>query len=227
MNNFSNNSIFINVVILVLVAALHGCAAPGAPMLRKNIQDGHGPPIPNCQNILPSPKIMFYEAAFYHSTWSSAFVEGAQVGLRTGLEIDNENRKFVRFKKEFAYAIMLQVFGIDGRHYPFPPFCMKYDAPLSKVAKAIDDILPALGNPIVRGNEEHGLFGTEFYDRSHISARWRDRYIINIGETTSNETVVTVFRELLISRGKEGFARAESDGHNEAWILNKVAAALK
>jgi hypothetical protein len=72
----------------------------------------------------------------------------------------------------------------------------------SEVVKAIEDILPGLGNPIVRGNEKDGVLGTGFYDRSHISARWRDRYIISVGITTSNETAVMVFRELLISRGK-------------------------
>jgi hypothetical protein len=211
-------------VFLMFVVVLEGCTAPGAPMLRSNIDDRYGPLIPNCQNVSPSTVVTAYETAFYHSTWSSAWIEGAQVGLRSGLDVNNEQRKFVRFKKEFAYAIMLQVFGIDGRNYPFPPFCMKYNAPFAKVVHAINSILPVLDNPVIHGKEEHGLFGTEFYDREHISAKWRDRYIITLRETTTNQTVVTVFRELLISRGKEAFARAKSDGHNEAWILTKVAA---
>jgi hypothetical protein len=210
-------------ILLMIVLILGACAAPGAPMLRKSIDDGNGPLIPNCQNVSPSAAVAAYDTAFYHSTWSSAWIEGAQVGLRSGLGVDNEQNEFVRFKKEFAYAIMLQVFGIDGRNYPFPPFCMKYDGPLAKVADAINKIMPILDNPVVRGKEEHGLFGTEFYDREHISAKWRDRYIISLRETETNQSVVTVFRELLISRGKEAFARAESDGHNEAWILTRIA----
>lgn len=212
------------VVLLVIVLILEACAAPGAPMLRTSIDDGYGPLIPNCQNVSPSVAVAAYETAFYHSTWASAWIEGAQVGLRSGLGVDNEQSEFVRFKKEFAYAIMLQVFGIDGRNYPFPPFCMKINAPLARVAGEINKIMPILDNPVVRGKEEHGLFGTEFYGRENISARWRDRYIITLRETTTNQTIVTVFRELLISRGKEAFARAESDGHNEAWILAKVVA---
>ncbi|MDH3737855.1 MAG: hypothetical protein OER92_01585 [Alphaproteobacteria bacterium] len=227
MEKFSTRCALKPVALLVGALILGACAAPGAPMLRKNIDDGNGPLIPNCQNVSPSDAIITYETAFYHSTWSSALIEGAQVGLRTGLGVDNEKSEFVRFKKEFAYALMLQVFRIDGRNYPFPPFCMKYDAPLAKVADAINKIMPVLGNPVVRGKEEHGLFGTEFYGREHISAKWRDRYIISLGETTTNQTVVIVFRELLISRGKEAFARAESDGHNEAWILTKIAASTK
>lgn len=226
----NNNSIRYDlklVVIIVFVVVLEACMAPGAPILRNNIDDGYGALIPNCQNVSPSTEVTAYETAFYHSTWSSAWLEGAQVGLRTGLSVDNEKREFVRFEKEFAYAIMLQVFGIDGRKYPFPPFCMKYNAPISKVADAINKIMPILENPVIRGKEEYGLFGTGFYNREHISARWRDRYIITLRETTSNQTVVSVFRELLISRGKEAFARAESDGHNEAWILTKVAAGMK
>ena len=195
------------VVILMFIIAIEGCAAPGAPMLRKNIDDGYGPLLPNCQNVSPSTEVTAYETAFYHSTWSSAWIEGAQVGLRSGLGVDNEQRKFVRFKKEFAYAILLQVFGIDGRNYPFPPFCMKYNAPFGEVADAINNIMPFLENPVIRGKEEYGIFGTNFYNREHISAKWRDRYIITLRETTSNQTVVTVFRELYISRGKEAFAQ--------------------
>jgi len=104
---------------------------------------------------------------------------------------------------------------------------MKYDAPLSEVTEAINSLLPVLDNPVIRGKEEHGLFGTDYYNREHNSAKWRDRYIITLRETTSNQSAVTVFRELHISRGKEAFAIAESDGHNEAWLLTKIAAKTK
>ncbi|MEM7040643.1 MAG: hypothetical protein AAF570_27010, partial [Bacteroidota bacterium] len=110
---------------------------------------------------------------------------------------------------------------------PFPPFCMKFDAPITDVADALESILPVLDNPIVAGKEAHGLFGTGYFDREHIGAKWRDRYIITARETTTNETVVTVFRDLLISRYGAPYARAESDGHNEAWILTKIGAQVR
>lgn len=207
-------------------AILAACAAPGAPMLRTGVNDGQGPLVPDCQNVSLKTKPFEYDTRSYHSTWGSAWLEGAQAGLKEGLSLEEETNKRALYKKEFAYALMLQLFGIDGRNPPFPPFCMRLDASESEVRKALANILPQLGNTLVGDKEEFGLYGTEFIDREHMSAKWRDRYVITVRETTAGQTDVTVFRELLISRQGYPYDRAQSSGHNEAWLLQQIAAAV-
>ncbi len=205
---------------------LIGCAAPGAPKLRTGMEDGQGPLVPDCQNVSSKTRPFEYDTKSYHSTWSSAWLEGTQAGFKEGLDLEGETNERALYKKEFAYALMLQLFGIDGRNPPFPPFCMRFDASEVEVRKALDDLMPQLGNSLVRDRENFGLYGTEFIDREHLSAKWRDRYVITVRETVSNETDVTVFRELLISRQGYPHDRARSSGHNEAWLLQQIADAV-
>lgn len=193
-------------------------------MIRSTADDGGGPLIPDCNNILPPTQLTTYDTYFYHSTWSSAWAEGTQSGLRLGLSSEAEDKKWVRFEKKFAYDIMMSTFGLDGRKYPFPPYCTTFSTSVDAVDKALNNILPALGNTIRASDKRTGLYGTEFMDREHPGAKWRDRYIITVQRSTSKLAVVKVFRELLISRGGTAHEMAMSDGHNETWILAQIAA---
>jgi len=150
-------------------------------------------------------------------------MEGAQSGLRQGLRSDEDEKMWVHFEKKFAYDIMMSIFGLDGRHYPSPPYCTTFNTSTETVDTALKSILPILGNKIRTSDKRTGLYGTEFIDREHPAARWRDRYIITVQRSASKLTVVTVFRELYISRGGTAFEMAISDGHNEAWILAQIA----
>lgn len=212
---------YIAVVLSVLLIA--GCAAPGAPMIRVDPNDGRGPLVPDCNNILPPTQLTTYDTAFYHSTWSSVWIEGAQSGLRLGLSSKEDEKKWIRFEKKFAYDVMMSTFGLDGRHYPFPPYCTTFNTSAEAVDRALNNILPALENKIRASDKRTGLYGTEFMDREHPGAKWRDRYIITVQRSTSKLAVVTVFRELYISRGGAVFEMAMSDGHNETWILAQIA----
>lgn len=211
---------------IVVTTMLVACSAPGAPKLRTSSDDGQGPLVPNCQNVSLKKRVFEHDTRSYHSTWSSAWLEGTQAGFKEGLNLKEETNKRALYKKDFAYAMMLQLFGIDGRNPPFPPFCMRFDASQAVIHKALSELLPKLGNTLVRDKEEFGLFGTEFIDREHMSAKWRDRYVITVQETTTDQIDVTVFRELLISRQDYPYDRAESNGHNEAWLLQQIGIAV-
>lgn len=211
--------------IVVLSAMLiAGCAAPGAPGIRTSSSDGKGPLVPNCYNITQPPQLITYDPIFYHSTWSSVWVEGAESGLRLGLTNTNDKNKWVKFDKQFAYNVMMSTFGLDGRHYPFPPYCTTFKTSTDAVDNALTRILPLLGNSILATDKKDGLYGTKFMERQHPGAKWRDRYVITVQRSTTNLAVVTVFRELYISRGGAPFELAKSDGHNETWILAQIAA---
>ena len=234
MNMYCKINTYLFAEIIVILLILQSCTTNGL-VLRKSSSDGYGPLIPNCQNVSPNTRITGYQTEFYHSTRTSALVEGAQVGIMEALDIDNDTSggsgedRYVELSKEFAYDLILQVFGIDARNYPHPPFCMKFNAPPRKVKNKIADIITSLRNPIKIRNKKQGLFGTKFANRkkNYNNVRWKDRYIISTARTTKGKTVVKVFRDLLISRNNERFVRAESDGHNEAWFLTQISSKLK
>jgi len=212
-----------NYITVLSVLLLAGCAAPGAPTIRTDPNDGRGPLVADCINILPPTQLTTYDTVFYRSTWSSVWVESAQSELRQGMSSDEDEKKWVRFKKKFAYDVMMSTFGLDGRRYPFPPYCTTFSTSTEAVDTALNSILPILGNTILASDKRTGLYGTEFMNREHPGAKWRDRYIITVHRSTSKLAVVTVFRELYISRGGAAFEMAMSDGHNETWILAQIA----
>ena len=213
--------------LLCVATALVGCASSGSPLLRTRADDGHGQLVPGCQNVSPATPPLTYETRFYLSTWGSAWSEGARTGLQTGFQAAPEDRSHARFTKELARSALMRVFGFDGSNYPSQPYCMLYRAGPNTVATALRTVLPQLGNTVVRDQEALGIFGTEFLQREHRAARWRDRYIITTREMVGGGTSVFVFRDLLISRQNSPYTRAESNGGNEAWILLKIASQLR
>lgn len=220
--SMKTNATFVLVLTGVFLA---GCTGP--QLRSSNLTAAEialeGPSIPDCKNVSRSSRPKTYDRQFYRSTTFSAFNEGAQVGARTGLGVDEETDPAKRARKEYGYALMLQVFGVDGRQPWQVPYCMSFPVSEEKIAVALNRILPALGNQPVTGNEEFGLFGTEYAERSHSSAKWKDRYVISTFESTPDgRVIVKVRRDLEISRGKEAFARAYSDGNNETWVLQQI-----
>lgn len=214
--------------LLSVAFSLAGCASsPGSPLLRRNVNDGYGQLVTGCRNVSPATPPLSYQTKFYLSTWGSAWSEGAQTGLQSGLKIEPEDRSRARFTKELSWSVLMRTFGFDGNNYPFQPYCMLYRAEPNAVAAALRTVLPSLGNAVVRGQEALGIFGTEFLQREHQAAKWRDRYIITIRETEGGGTAVFVFRDLWISRQSSPYVRAESNGENEAWILMRIVGQLR
>ena len=210
-------------VMVFICLIVNSCAAPGGPSVRVDQNDGKGPLVAGCKNILPPTELTTYDTAFYHTTWGSAWMEGAQSGLRLGLNGEKDEKKWVQFEKKFAYDIMMSTFGLDGRKPPFPPYCTTFRASKDTIDGALKSVMPLLGNHVKSADKRVGLYGTEFIDRSHPGAKWRDRYIITVQRSNSKLSVVTVYRQIFISRGDTEFEMAISDGHNETWILAQIA----
>jgi hypothetical protein len=221
MSNKINKNRFKSFLLIISLFHLVSCSTTGGLAIRNDISDGFGPLVPNCNNVSPNSTNLKYDTDFYHSSWSSAWLEGAQIGTKDGLEKSGE----IKFKKEFAYALTQQIFGVDSRKPPFTPYCMVYDAPLNKVSVSIDKIIKSIGKPVLTGSNL--VYGTNYLNRSHSAAKWRERYIVNLAVTEDDKTFVKVFRDLHISRQNEPYAVAKSDGTNEAWILKSVYTELK
>ena len=175
---------------------------PGAPLLRTSPDDGEGPMIPNCKNVSAAAKVDDYITGSYLTTWGSVH-------------------------KEANSAASIRYFGIDltGQGNS-NSYCRSYAANANQVFETINNILPLLGNKVLRADKDSGKFKTDFIDRQHGMARWKDRYYIFVESINEDETVVRIFREVYISRPYKGdwspYVEAISVGHNEAWILTKI-----
>lgn len=216
------------IATICVALSLGACASsPGGPLLRKSPNDGLGPLIPNCQNVAANSPPLKYETSFYLSTWSSAWVEGTQSGVQSAFKVEPEDRSRKRFKNELASTVIARTLGYDGSTPPYPAFCMRFRASEKMVVAALQTVLPHLQNPIIRDQEAIGVFKTDYFDRKHAAAQWRDRYVIHIAEASSNETVVSVYRDLWISRRDTPHVLAQSNGGNEAWILQSIERRLR
>jgi hypothetical protein len=190
---------------LVLTALLSGCATgpgPGAPVLRADEADGEGPMLIGCSNVSRKTQTAGYIVDSYLSTWDSAVREGTFPQVAAML--DATPRSDI--------------------------FCMSYAASPRKVSRIVAQTLPLLGYPIQQANEATGNFETGFVARQHAMARWRDRYLISVHARGADRTVVRIYRDLFISRPFGGsysdYNQARSVGHNEAWILLRIAKEL-
>lgn len=219
------SALFRSLCISIASLSVISCSAPGAPSIRESQGDGNGPIVPGCQNIVLDSRILRYQIGSYMSTWSSAWREGTQSGLQSGLEVKEGDRSRIRFTKKLSSSVTERALGSDGSDLPFLPFCMHIDAPRGKVSKAVVKLLPYLQNPIIRRMEKFGSYETDFFEREHSAAKWRDRYLIDL-RSTQTGTDVFVYRDLWISRQGSQFVRAESNGGNEAWVLQQIRASL-
>lgn len=204
-----------------------GCASPGSPLLRTSTDDGEGPLVPDCENVSSAAKVTKRITNFYLSTYGSAFAEGGNEGFA----------EVVRQATKKTKAGERGVAGLSGgrgigsetvNHLPFQlsPYCRVYAASHRDISRMIAEILPLLGNKILVSNETIGVFVTDYMERQHLVARWRDSYEITVTSEGSTRTVVHILRKLYISRAREVFNQAISNGHNEAWIMTQVAERL-
>jgi hypothetical protein len=208
----------------IAIFLLVSCAtSPGGPIIRTSDADGFGELAAGCQNISPLTPSLYYETDYYLSTWGSAALEGVQSGLQSGLKVDPDDDAKERFTKEFSAVVIARVLGYDGSLPPKDLYCMHYETSPEQLAEFVQDILPILQNEISDGTLQKGVFKTDFYDREHAAAKWRDRYGIHVRPTDDGTADVTVYRDLWISRLDEPYVRARSNGGNEAWILQSLS----
>ena len=168
---------------------------PGAPQIRTNVDATQGRLISGCQNISHSDLTNTFIMGSYLTTWGSVWKEGVLEGMLPASE---------------TYC----------RSFEAPP---QYTSAI--VASIMNDILSRAGYGIETFDQKNGVFKTTYLDQQHATARWRDRYVIAVGDSENGESIVRVYRQVYLSRpgAAEKYNLATSVGHNEAYILNEVA----
>jgi hypothetical protein len=222
-------------ILIIVLPILFACALPTKALseqnkgivIRTNEQDGQGPIVPNCLNVSSLNKFITYDPFYYRSTNISIFREAIHAGFLAKQDVDNEKNRFVRFKKEFSYALMTQIFGTDGRNPKDPAFCMVFDASESDVSRVVGEVMNSIDLKSIYNNNEL-MYYTDFIERNNLSRnKWRERYGVDLAILDSDQVAVKVYRGLQISRGNEAYVKAISDGNNETWILKRIFSKLK
>lgn len=231
--NDSQFSKAINCLLMPVVAAvLLACGSSSGPIVKHG---GHTsgsaavwqePLIEECMNVSMAKRIRAYESRFHHSTEKSLVPEIIQVASKSEFDHEGETDSTARLRKEFSNALVLQTFGLDGSDDPFEPFCMSYDAPAEVVTMIVKKTLPVLGNKILADREQFGKLYTEILERENINTKWRDAYFIDIEAIDSKTSAVRIYRHLEILRASDKWVYAQSDGHNEAWLLQWIKTSL-
>lgn len=231
--------------------ALFGCTAPGAPFIRSTEHDGEGQLIAECKNVSNKERVDRFITDSYLTTWRSAFREGAFEGFQEGMQ-EAEDMDEMPLSVELARELVGKLLEMDTdkeeiraqkqsspesdwkeekNKYPLKtiPLCRKYSTSTSAVFWAARDVLNTLDYKIINADESLGLLETEFVERRHIAARWRDRYIIYIdpNPTEAMHSIVKIFRPVYIDRSGNTFNEAESVGYNETWIMTRLADLLE
>jgi hypothetical protein len=206
------------------VLLLIGCAAPGAPALRASEADGEGALLQNCHNVSALQRVDQLITGYYMTTWGSAFLEGAQEGIRRGVEVP-ELKSNSRSRTAAPVQVGPQQWSVPVNHLPSPPwpYCRRYAADARSVAESAARALPGLGNPVERVDLTAGILETGFLERRHSAARWRDKFVVYVDAEGPNRSVLTVFRVVYIDRSGGMFNQAVSVGHHEAWLMTRIA----
>lgn len=177
-------------------------------------------PAADCRNVSSTQTVDSYITNFYLTTWGSASAEGSAQGFGEGLT--GQGRAFEAVRQAMLRPQKTQDGLFNELPRSFKPYCRIYDAGRPDVAKAVAEILPSLGNPIITSNQRSGIFATDFIQRQHPAARWRDSYVITVTEEGPDRVVVRVLRTVYISRDGTTFNQGIPDGHNEKWILTQI-----
>ena len=212
--------------VLPLIAIVAGgCSTVSHDKLRTSAEDGAGPFLEDCRNVSPDARATSQPWDFYHSTWSSASVEGAAQGTYESLEEEG------LLNRPAGQSSVVE----NDTPLPLRPYCLSFRASYQQTAEAVEKILPRLNAPTLQASPQVGLFTTAPVVRRHPSAAgkpvgmawpaWRENYAIRV-LPHGDWTVVRVTRALQISREDGVFNEAISSGHNEIWILNRIDEAL-
>ena len=227
--------------VTCIAAAIAGCAAPGTPLVRTTENDGEGRLIDGCNNISRKVRVDNYIKDYYLTTWGSALAEGAMEGVSRGTEDAGRSASGVVVKE--AVEVVSGRKNAAARVQSAPeskwrekknslssspvPFCRRYPAKFSEVYGAVVSTIGDLEHRIILRDKQLGILETDFVERRHSAARWRDRYVIFVDPDEPDQSVVRVFRIVYIDRSGTMFNQATSVGHNEAWILTRVGDQLE
>ncbi len=232
MKNSQATLIISRLIIIFAIFSLQACGHSGGPVVKhggstsRTAEVWRGPLLEECLNVSMTKRIRSYESRYHHSTETSLAIEIIQIGSRIEYESEGETDSTIKLRKEFSLALILQLLGLDGRERPFEHYCMRYEAPAEVVAEVVRKTLPVLGNNIRTDLADIGQYYTDFLEREHTTAKWRDAYVIDIEEIDSKTSAVRVYRSLEMLRGTDKWVHARSDGHNEAWLLQWVRTSL-
>lgn len=211
-------------VLALSAIVLAACQAPGQPMLRTSVADGEGELISGCQNVSSKAAVNHYETGYYLTTWGSAWKEGSSAGLQEGLS--GQGPAYDAVSRGMIKAVSDEEPVFDSMYKGPKPFCRAYAASRREVAEAVATILPTLGNPIRISDIDRGIFQTDWTDRSHMAAKWKDGYVITVTEERPNRVVVRVLRSVYISRQGAPYFLGDSVGQNESFVLTKISQAV-
>lgn len=211
------------IAVSLTCVMLGGCVQLG-PDLRRTESREQGALADGCMNLADEARVDEYITAYYLTTWSSAWKEGAAAGIDDGLSDQGPAFEAIRAKLANADEDRQDVF--QNALTNIPHYCRVFSANRRLVAEIIAKLLPTLGNPIEESDVDAGVFMTGLAARAHSTAKWKDAYIITVTEERPNRVVVRVKRSVYISRMGSPYMEAESSGHNEGWILTRVVDAL-
>lgn len=239
VNGMRTLNVLIYLLILVVIA---GCAAPGTPVIRHNGLDGEGPVVAGCQNIqLERPAFALpdeFITTAYLTTWSSALKEGAEEGYSDAYDHNRQknqgdNYQLITLIDSVADKPSTHKEMVDRETSSWPekvnpltneqePFCRIFSANYSNIFALVENIFEDLDYQVTISNGTLGFIETDYTERHHASARWRDKYKIIVVEISQNQSVLLVYRSVFVSRSDDVFNEGISVGHNEAWIIREV-----
>lgn len=200
---------------LVLV----GCAAPGAPPTvggAKNNLDA----LPYCQNVKGSARLPDFNTKFYLTTWGSAAREGAILGVREGLA-EGGGVGLIALAR-LPKPSRVRGAPVIWRQAQPIPFCMRINAPESKVAPALRSSFKELSRYGYRSSRSGEIVSTGFVRREHRAAKWMDRFSGFTYPLPDGGTAVVVQRDILISRQDSPYVQGSSVGQLETWVLART-----
>ena len=208
--------------LIIIISITVGCSNRGL-ILRTSDDDGEGSFIKDCVNVSSRSNVKKYITKFYVSTWNSAVTEGVRAAEKEDDGLGSKGATRKQLKSQIVSLL------------PNPDiYCRAYNSRFQEVSKIIAGIMPLLGNDILLSDENDGVFETDFFQRQHSGAQWKDRYIITLTKWKENRTIVEIYRDLYIARrdskSKTGygvFVIAISSGHNEGWIMSQISNELK
>lgn len=200
---------------------LQSCSTgPGAPTIRKTSSDGDGKLIAGCSNVSRSYNAVEFNTRSYLTTWFSAIREGSAQGLYEGLQDSKSG-----LSDE-------EIHNLAFNSLPEPEiYCRSYSADPETIYGIAKGILPEFEYSWEYLNPNEGLLRTDYAHRSSSSAKWKDRYFIDIKSMGTTYSIVRLHRDILISRRTKGdwsgYIKATSVGYNEAVILNLIDQGLQ
>ncbi len=230
------------IFVLCGAAALAGCVAPGTPSMRQSAVDGEGSLILGCQNVSGKTRVESYISNSYLTTWGSSYKEGANQGLQQALDdptLAIGGTLLQQLVSSLASEHAAGAMRLENSRPSYwrektnslasspQPFCRRYAAKFAAVSRAAAATVRQMDFRPRVVDERFGVFETEFVERRHAAARWRDRYVIVVEPEGPDNTVVMVFRIVYIARSDNVFNQGVSVGHNETWIMTRVADQLQ